>query len=720
MIELLVFIFSVVISISIGTFVFMRDPRHPLNQVYGVLTVAFIVLGVANYMSLSDSANALFYIRLTVCATSICFGALYLLVWTLRKNKNCVLEVFSNWVVIFFAFAMAIVCMTPLVFSGTRDYGGQIGPVSGFGTFLFATYFIVMIVLCYRIIFIEMLRSHGRKKKQFKIILTGLTPTLFLAPLTGVVLPIFFHFPHLIFLTPVYITFFVSMIAYAMIRHQLFDIRFAAVRSAVYVCVLVTLAGIYYVLVYFISRFISFDRDFKLADINPLVVLIALSLGLLFAPIKQFFDRITNKIFYRNEYDADVFYAELNRILTTTTDLKTLLTEVSIKISESLRAEHVSVYVTADGQKVRCAGTAKFVKLPPQDVDTLNEHVQEHGDAIMQIENLDDDERSLRRLMRSNKLAIIAPLVQYDVIVGYLCLGDHKSSHYSERDIKAIDTVADSIVIAIQNALSIQQVKDLNTNLQQRIDDATSELRKSNAQLQRLDEAKDEFISMASHQLRTPLTSVKGYIDMVLEGDAGEIDDMQRHLLTEAFSSSERMVHLINDFLNVSRLQTGKFIIEKVPTDMAKLVRQEVDLLEVNARQRQMTFDLKLGKSIPKLMVDEGKIRQVVMNFLDNSLYYSHADTAIVVRLKAKDGQLELTVKDTGIGVPKKEQAQLFTKFYRASNARRQRPDGTGVGLFLAKKVITAHGGHMLFRSEEGKGSTFGFVLPIDKLRIKD
>ena len=537
-----------------------------------------------------------------------------------------------------------------------------------------------------------------------------------LAIMANLILPIFNLYQYIaigpLLVFPVVITYF-----YAIMKYKLFEIRAAIIRTLVYILSLATLSLFYYLLAVTLSHLFFAEFSTEQIFINTGMALI---IAFLFQPLRRFFDKLTNKLFYRNEYNADVFYAELNRILTTTNDLKTLLTEVSIKISESLRAEHVSVYVTADGQKVRCAGTAKFVKLPPQDVDTLNEHVRAHGDAIIQIENLYDDERSLRRLMRSNKLSIIAPLVQYDVIVGYLCLGDHKSSHYSERDIKAIDTVAGSIVIAVQNALSIQQVKDLNANLQQRIDDATSELRKSNAQLQRLDEAKDEFISMASHQLRTPLTSIKGYIDMVLEGDAGEIDDMQRHLLSEAFSSSERMVHLINDFLNVSRLQTGKFIIEKVPTDMAKLVRQEVDLLEVNAHQRQMTFDLKLGKTIPKLVVDEGKIRQVVMNFLDNSLYYSHADTAIVVSLKAKDGQLELTVKDTGIGVPEKEQMHLFTKFYRASNARRQRPDGTGVGLFLAKKVITAHGGRILFRSEEGKGSTFGFVLPIDTLRIKD
>jgi len=257
----------------------------------------------------------------------------------------------------------------------------------------------------------------------------------------------------------------------------------------------------------------------------------------------------------------------------------------------------------------------------------------------------------------------------------------------------------------------------LNETLQQRIDEATRELRASNAQLQRLDKAKDEFVSMASHQLRTPLTSVKGYISMVLEGDAGKISDKQEHLLSEAFISSERMVRLISDFLNVSRLQTGKFIIDKRPLNLAKVVEQELDSLSTNASSRGLKFSYKPPANFPILNIDEDKIRQVIMNFSDNAIYYSGESTEIKVNLSVDGDNCKFTVKDTGIGVPHSEQAQLFSKFYRASNARKQRPDGTGVGLFLAKKVINAHGGDVIFESTEGKGSTFGFSLPIVPLR---
>jgi signal transduction histidine kinase len=242
------------------------------------------------------------------------------------------------------------------------------------------------------------------------------------------------------------------------------------------------------------------------------------------------------------------------------------------------------------------------------------------------------------------------------------------------------------------------------------------ELQKSNEKLKALDSAKDEFISMASHQLRTPLTSVKGYISMILEGDAGEINDLQKKFLNQAFISSQRMVYLISDLLNVSRLKTGKFVIENRETYLPDTVEDELRQLDETIKARGLSIDYKKPKKFPTVMLDEDKVRQVIMNFADNAIYYTPSGGKIYIELKATDEVVKYTVKDTGIGVPKHEQHHLFTKFYRAGNARKARPDGTGLGLFMAKKVITAQGGSIIFSSEQGKGSTFGFSLPRKKV----
>jgi signal transduction histidine kinase len=271
----------------------------------------------------------------------------------------------------------------------------------------------------------------------------------------------------------------------------------------------------------------------------------------------------------------------------------------------------------------------------------------------------------------------------------------------------------DELAVAFENTMRLEEIEEFNATLQQNIHDATSKLRASNKKLQHLDESKDEFISMASHQLRTPLTSIKGYISMVLDGDMGEITPQQRKVLEEAFASSQRMVYLIGDFLNVSRIQTGKFMLEKSRVQLANIIKDEIQQLKDTAAARHITLAYTAPTNFPELELDENKIRQVMMNFIDNAIYYSPEDTTITVSIVKHPHDIIFKVDDQGIGVPKEEQHQLFTKFYRASNARKQRPDGTGIGLFMAKKVIVAHGGSIIFETREGKGSTFGFRLPL-------
>ena len=506
---------------------------------------------------------------------------------------------------------------------------------------------------------------------------------------------------------------FVGIIAYAIVRHGLFSVKFAAVRTVTYFLALGTMVGLYFGL----AAALSFALNGPLGD--PTHILLsagaAVVLAMVFPAVKRFFDRLTNRVFYQNSYDSDTFFARLTRTLTATTELRSLLERAAYEMSGTLNAEQGYFFVYYQNGRHISAGTQGHERLLMHDARALDEYVAANGTGIIVAELLPFRD-PIRTIMMRHKTALILPLAHGGGVLGYVCLGERRSGTYVARDIKVLETVADELVIAVQNTLSVQEIREFNETLQQRIDDATQELRASNRQLQKLDEAKDEFVSMASHQLRTPLTSVKGYISMVLEGDAGEITPMQRKLLGEAFTSSERMVHLINDFLNVSRLQTGKFMLDAQATDLAKVVRQEVDALRPVAASRDLRLEYRPPARIPVLYVDEGKIRQVIMNFLDNAIYYSRENTIIKVTLSHHDGDVLLEVHDTGIGVPISEQAHLFTKFFRATNARRQRPDGTGVGLFLAKKVITSHGGRMVFSSVEGEGSVFGFRLPVKKL----
>ena len=563
-------------------------------------------------------------------------------------------------------------------------------------------------------------RSLSRQGRRIaSVILIGMSVSALTGAVFNLILPVLgvYDFTQL---GPASSVLFIGSVAYTIVKHGFFDVRAAVVRSIAYILSLASLAGVYFGLAYILSLLFLQGAAASGINVSPTNIILALLLAFIFQPIKQFFDRVTDKVFFRNRYDTDEFIRRLGEVLTSTTKLNVLLKSTAEELRNTLKASYAAFTVFQTNEQHVMVGAGRFPGFTIDERRRMGQLVAGLQGKVLVVSEAVElptamDERLLRTLER-RRVALLIPLSSD---LGYLLLGEALSNSYTQRDIKTLSAISDELVIAIQNARSVQEVRDLNTHLQQRIDHATQELRESNNKLVRLDETKDEFVSMASHQLRTPLTSIKGYLSMVLEGDMGEVSPAQRKVLGEAYTSSERMVRLIGDFLNISRLQTGKFVIDTHPTDLSKVISQEVEAMQQLAESHDMMVVYKRPRVFPVLNVDEDKLRQVIMNFVDNAIYYSRPKSTIVVKSYVEGADAVVEVHDHGIGVPVHEQEKLFTKFFRAENARRQRPDGTGVGLFLARKVVTALGGEIIFTSQEGKGSVFGFRLPIKKLEAK-
>lgn len=713
-------IITAICCFLLGSVVITQNPKKLTNQLFTAICLCFVIWAVSilAFFASSTKETALlssksFYI---IAAIFPCLLLIFASIFP-RDDKT---SLATKLLVILLGVVMSLsIALSPdfvighIILDPVR--GNRID-VEKISYLIYSFYFVSIFAAGIYIAFKKFFENRGNTKMQAGLYALGILINSVPGVVTNLILP-YFSIYDFIWVGPVASVFFLGFATYSIIRHSLFDIRLAAVRSVAYGLALISLSVIYYFLAYIVSTTLFQGQVSSRVSISPINIALALVLAFLFQPIKNFFDKITNDIFYRDRYNSDDFFARFNEVLSTTTDLRGLLQHSAMEIAATLKASQAFFYVQYNHVHHVSSGTDHHSSIPVRDAHYLNEYVEQSGSDII-VANLLAEDDPIYRMLVSHKVAVLMPLMRKDVVVGYLALGEQLSGGYTTRDIKVLNTISDELVIAIQNALSVQEVKDVNIHLQQRIDAATKELRASNAQLRHLDTTKDEFLSMASHQLRTPLTSVKGYISMVLEGDAGKVSDMQKHLLSEAFVSSERMVHLIHDFLNVSRLQTGKFMLETRPIDLVKLVDAEVSSLVRTAEARNMKLKFTHSGDMPVLNIDENKIQQVVMNYIDNAIFYSHEQTTIMVSLRRDGDMAELRVHDTGIGVPKHEQAQLFTKFYRASNARKQRPDGTGVGLYLAKKVVTAHGGEVLFESQEGKGSTFGFRLPISKLEV--
>lgn len=717
----LLFIIGLV-SVGLGGLVVTNQYKNWLGWHFFVTTICLTIwsVGVGVFLLLSDESTMrvvaqTYYIAAAGIAAFVLLSAIRLAYP--RAKSTVELAVIPTFLVL-----AGSIILSPNILINSIDSidGRNIVTLNLFGYALYTLYFVVY----YAAAVLILMRAYRQARYTVsRIQLRYMIHAYVWAGLVGMLfnlwLPAIGNYQY-IWAGPLGIIIFVAVVYATIARHGLFDIKVAAVRTAAYGLSVATLTIMYFGLAYALSMTVFGQTLTTGVSLSPVNILIALVMALTFQPVKRFFDRITNNIFFRDRYDTSDFITQHARILTSTTSLRTLLERSASHIESAMKVSHSTFVVFRDGREDTVASTKPGTQLNKDERGMVanlvgdRREVQLVDDLEKAIDRRSDEYRAVRLLRRRNVAAIL-PLSSK---VGYVLLGDQKVSGYTKRDVRVLNAVSDELLIAIQNVRSIQEVRDLNMNLQQRIDAATRELRSTNEKLRALDATKDEFISMASHQLRTPLTGIKGYVSMVLEGDAGKITDKQRQLLEQAFGSSERMVRLISDFLNVSRLQTGKFVIDAHPTNLTNIVQEEVESLRQLAESHSLQLSCSVPKYLPELMIDGDKLRQVIMNFIDNAIYYSPDRSTIAVKLLVRGDDVVLEVHDRGIGVPADVQKKLFTKFFRADNARKQRPDGTGVGLFLAKKVVTAMHGSIVFESREGKGSVFGFRLPINKLRV--
>jgi len=270
---------------------------------------------------------------------------------------------------------------------------------------------------------------------------------------------------------------------------------------------------------------------------------------------------------------------------------------------------------------------------------------------------------------------------------------------------------------AIFAILLIQSVwREVKTR--ERIEKLAKDLEDANVKLKELDRQKSEFLSIASHQFRSPLSAIKGYASLIMEGSYGQIDEKIKQPVKNMFDSTNNLAMIVEDFLNVSRIEQGRMEYKFESVKVNELIEKVIEEMKPSINDSGLEFSFNYDKSAEyNANIDVGKFKQVITNLIDNALKYTKYGW-IKVELKKNDNNKKIlfSISDSGVGIPEKELPNLFTLFKRADNANKVNVKGTGLGLYIVKKIMEAHGGKVWAESDgEGKGAEFYVELDTKK-----
>jgi signal transduction histidine kinase len=278
--------------------------------------------------------------------------------------------------------------------------------------------------------------------------------------------------------------------------------------------------------------------------------------------------------------------------------------------------------------------------------------------------------------------------------------------------VKPVDV--DALLSSVRNAIKQRRLMVENRSLLEELKHTNEELVGNNLELERVSQAKTQILATVTHELKTPLTSVVGYVDrLLLEQDkVGPLNEKQERYLNRVQTNSRRLQSLIDDLLDISRIESGTLQLALADLEVRQETEEVVRAMRAELDDKQLRLLLNIPSDLPWIRSDRLRFTQIVSNLLSNACKYSPEGATVAISAKVDNGFIQIDIADTGIGISEGDQTQLFTKFFRSDNSSTRRESGTGLGLFITKHIVEATGGDIWVHSREGKGSTFSFTVP--------
>jgi len=293
--------------------------------------------------------------------------------------------------------------------------------------------------------------------------------------------------------------------------------------------------------------------------------------------------------------------------------------------------------------------------------------------------------------------SLYVPILKDDRVLGVVALGRRTRHGFSEREVEHVTTFADQAAIAIENVRLFNEIQE------------------KSAQLEVANRHKTEFLANMSHELRTPLNAIIGFSEVLQQKMFGELNDQQTEYLGDIVSSGRHLLSLINDILDLSKIEAGRTELQLTPFSLVAALANAVTLVRERATSHGIALDLSVAPPLDTIVADERKVKQVVVNLLANAVKFTPDGGRVSVQADQLDGNVRIAVRDTGIGIAPEDQRRVFEEFQQARHQTAQSREGTGLGLTLSKRFVELHGGTLTLESEPGKGSTFTVMLPFVK-----
>jgi signal transduction histidine kinase len=398
---------------------------------------------------------------------------------------------------------------------------------------------------------------------------------------------------------------------------------------------------------------------------------------------------------------------EVGQAVSSTLDLETVLSTIVSRATQLAGMDGGSIWEYDEAREEFHLHASD--RLNPELVETLRASPIRKGEGALgrlaltsepvEIRDIADERTYHSRLrgalIRSGYRSVLAvPLLREDRLLGALAVNRKSAGEFAPEVIELLKTFATQSALAIQNARLFREIED------------------KSRQLQVASQHKSEFLANMSHELRTPLNAILGFSEVLAERMFGEVNEKQAEYLNDILESGRHLLSLINDILDLSKIEAGRMELEPTDFDLPGAIENTLILVRERAQRRGITLGRAVDGHLGKIHADERKVKQVLLNLLSNALKFTPEGGKIDVRAGMRDGVAEISVSDTGVGIAPEDQEAVFEEFRQVGTASKK-VEGTGLGLAISRKFIELHGGRIWVTSQPGKGSTFTFTLPL-------